>query len=445
MAPLELKELKIQFQELLEKGFIFPSVSPWRAPVLFVKKKDGTLRLCVDYRQLNKMTVKNKYLLPRIDDLFDQLKGASVFSKIDLRSRYHQLRIKDTDVHRTTFRTRYGHYEFLVMPFGLTNALATFMDLMNHVFQPYVDQFVVVFIDDILVYSKDWENHDTHLRVVLETLRKERLYAKLSKCEFWLREVSFLRHIVSEEGIQVDPKKVEVIIEWKPPRNVTEVRSFLGLASYYRRFVKGFSMTATPMTRLPQKNVKFVWSEKCQASYEKLKAFLTEAPVLTQPNYGKEYVIFSDASLNGLGCVLMQEGKVVAYASRQLKPHENNYPTHDLELAAIVFALKIWRHYLYEEKCFIYTDHKSLKYLPSQRELKLRQRRWMELIKDYDCVIDHHPGKANVVADALSRKSVQTLRALNAHLSLSDDGAIVAELVAKLDLLNQVLEAQKND
>ena len=445
MALVELKELNLQLQELLEKGFIRPSVSPWGAPVLFVKKKDGMLWLCVDYRQLNKMTVKNKYPLLRIDDLFDHLKGASVFSKIDLRSGYHQLRINDVDVHKTAFRTQYRHYEFLVMPFGLTNASAAFMDLMNPVFRSYVDRLVVVFIDDILVYSKDQEDHDTHLRVVLETLRKEQLYVKPSKYEFWLGEVSFLGHIMSEEGIRVDPKKIEVIIEWKPPRNVTKVRSFLGLAGYYRRFVKGFLMTAAPMTRLLQKNVRFEWSEKCQASFEKLKAFLTEGLVLTQPTYYKEYMIFSDASLNGLGCVLIQEGKAVAYASRQLKPYEKNYPTHDLELAAIVFALKIWRHYLYGEKCFIYTDHKSLKYLPSQRKLNLRQRRWMKLIKDYDCVINYHSGKANVVAYALSRKLVQMLRALNAHLLLSDDSEIVAELIAKPDLLNRVLEAQKND
>ena len=413
--------------------------------MLFVKNKDGTLRLCIDNRQLNKLTVKNKYLLPRIDDLFDQLKGASIFSKIDLRSGYHQLRIKDADVHKTAFRTRYGHYEFLVMPFGLKNAPTAFMGLMNRVFRSYVDQFVIVFIDDILVYSKDRKSHDTHLRVVLETLKKEQLYAKLSKCEFWLNEVSFLGHIVSKEGIRVDPKKIEVVVEWKPPRNVIEVRSFLGLAGYYRRFVKGFSMTAALMTRLLQKNVKYEWSEKCQRSFDELKPFLTEAPILTQPTYSREYVIFSDASLNGLGCVLMQEGKVVAYASRQLKPHEKNYPTHDLELAAIVFTLKIWRHYLYGEKCFIYTYHKSLKYLPSQRELNLRQRRWMELIKDSDCVIDYHPGKANVVADALSRKSIKMLKALNAHLSLSDNGTVMAELIARSGLLNQVLEAQKKD
>ena len=269
--------------------------------MLFVKKKDGTLQLCVDYRQLNKMTVKNKYPLPRIDDLFDQLKGAGVFSKIDIRSGYHQLRIKDVNVNKTTFRTRCGHYEFLVMLFGLTNAAAVFIDLMNHVFRPFLDRFVVVFIDDILVYLKDWEDHDTHLRVVLETLRNEQWYAKMSKCE-----VSFLGHIVSKEGIRVDPRKIEVILEWKPPRSVTGVLSFLGLAGYYKRFVKEFSMTATSMTGLLQKNVRFEWIEKCQASFEKLKAFLTEASVLTQQTFSKEYVIFKDDLLNGLGCVLMQ-------------------------------------------------------------------------------------------------------------------------------------------
>ena len=236
------------------------------------------------------------------------------------------MKIKDADVHKIAFRTRYGHYVFLVIPFGLTNASEAFMDLMNRVFRLYVDQFVVVFIDDILVYSQDQENHDAHLRVVLETLIKEQLYAKLSRCEFWLTEVSFLRHIVSKEGIRVDPRKIEVVIEWKPPRNVTEIRSFLGQAGYYKRFVKGFSMISAPMTRLLQKNVKYEWSEKCQKSFEKLKAFLTEAPVLTQLTCGKEYVIFSDASLKGLGCVLMQEGKVVAYASRQLSRMKRTTP-----------------------------------------------------------------------------------------------------------------------
>ena len=258
--------------------------------------------------------------------------------------------IKDEDVHKMAFRARYGHYNFLVMPFWLTNAPAAFMDLMKNVFQPFVDQYVVVYMNNILMYSKDMEDHDMHLRVVIETLRKEQLYAKKSKCEFWLREVSLLGHNVSKEGIRVDPSKIKVILEWKPSRNVMKVGSFLGLVGYYRRFVKGFLMTVASLTRLLQKNMRFKWSEKCQASFEKFKAFLTKALVLTQPTYGKEYVIFGDASLNGLGCILMQEGKVVPYASRKLKPHEKNYPMHDLELVAIVFELKIWRHYLYGEK-----------------------------------------------------------------------------------------------
>ena len=362
MAPTELKELKTQLQKLLDKGFIRPSVSPWGAPVLFVKKKDGTLRMCINYRQINKVTVKNKYPLPRIEDLFDQLRGASVFSKIDLRSGYYQLRVKEVDVPKIVFRTRYGHYEFLVMLFRLTNAPAMFMDLMNRVFRPYLDQFVVVFVDDILVYSKDAQEHEYHLRIVLQTLRENQLFAKLTKCDFWLKEVSFLGHIVSAEGIRVDLVKIEAIVNWKPPRNVTEVRSFLGLVGYYRRLVQGFSVITSSLTRLLQKGVKFEWDDKCQSSFKILKEILVEAPVLIQPTSSRDYTVYSDASRIGLGCVLMRDGKVVDYASRKLKSHEQNYPTHDLELEAVVFALKIWRHYLYGEKCRIFTDHKSLKY-----------------------------------------------------------------------------------
>ncbi|KAM1721715.1 hypothetical protein ACFX12_023218 [Malus domestica] len=414
MAPAELRELKIQLQELLDKGFIQPSSSPWGAPVLFVKKKDGTLRLCIDYRQLNRVTIKNRYPLPRIDDLFDQLKGACVFSKIDLRSGYYQLKIKEDDVPKTAFRTRYGHYEFLVMPFGLTNAPAAFMRLMNEVFQKYLDKFVIVFIDDILVYSKSQADHIRHLNLVLRKLREHQLYAKFSKCQFWLTEVAFLGHVVSAQGIQVDPQKIAAVENWEQPRTVTEVRSFLGLAGYYRRFVQDFSMIALPLTKLTRKDVKFEWDENCERSFQQLKYCLTHAPVLVLPDDSGNFEIYSDASLNGLGCVLMQHNKVIAYASRQLKNHERNYPTHDLELAAIVFALKIWRHYLYGEKCKIFTDHKSLQYLFTQHDLNLRQRRWMELLSDYDCSIEYHPGRANVVADALSRKPQGRLNALYA-------------------------------
>ncbi|GJS31462.1 reverse transcriptase [Tanacetum coccineum] len=390
---------------MLENGFIRPSVSPWGAPVLFVKKKDGSMRLCIDYRELNRITIRNRYPLPRIDDLFDQLQGAKYFSKIDLRSGYHQLRVREQDISKTAFRTRYGHYEFLVMPFGLTNAPAVFMDLMNRIFHEYLDKFVIVFIDDILVYSKSEEEHEQHLRIVLEILRQKKLYAKFSKCEFWLQQVAFLGHIVSADGIIMDPSKVEAITKWPRPTTVTEVRSFLGLAGYYRRFVEGFSRLALPLTQLMRKGEKFVWTDERQESFEELKRRLVSAPILTLPSGSGGFQIYSDASKKGLGCVLMQHGKVIAYASRQLKPYEVNYPTHDLELAAVVFALKIWRHYLYGEACDIFTDHKSLKYIFTQRELNMRQRRWLELLKDYDTNIQYHPGKANVVADALSRKS----------------------------------------
>ncbi|KAL5572587.1 hypothetical protein UlMin_022184 [Ulmus minor] len=372
MAPAELKELQTQLQELLEKGFIRPSHSPWGAPVLFVKKKDGTLRMCIDYRGLNKVTIKNKYPLPRIDDLFDQLKGAVVFSKIDLRSGYHQLRIKESNIPKSAFCTRYGHYEFLVMPFGLTNAPATFMDLMNRMFKVYLDKFVIVFIDDILIYSRSQEEHAEHLRMVLRTLVEHRLYAKFSKCAFWLQSVQFLGHVISKDGLSVDPAKIEAVSEWAAPTSVTEIRSFLGLAGYYRRFVEGFSTLAAPLTALTKKDRKFEWSDKCEQSFQELKRRLTSAPILVLPIDDAYFTVYCDASKIGLGTVLMQNEKVIAYASRQLKIHEKNYPTHDLELAA---------------------------------ELNMRQRRWLELVKDYDCEILYHPGKANRVADALSRKS----------------------------------------
>ncbi|KAL5544124.1 hypothetical protein UlMin_007908 [Ulmus minor] len=362
--------------------------------------------MCVDYRELNKVTVKNKYPLPRIDDLFDQLKGASVFSKIDLRSGYHQLKIKESDVPKSAFRTRYGHYEFLVMPFGLTNAPAAFMDLMNRVFRAYLDKFVIVFIDDILIYSRSREEHAEQLRTVLRTLSEHRLYAKFSKCEFWLDRVQFLGHVISRDGIS-----------WPVPTNVTEIRSFLGLAGYYRRFVEGFSTLAAPLTALTKKDRRYEWTDKCERSFQELKKRLTSAPILVLPTDVTDFTVYCDASRIGLGAVLMQNGRVIAYASRQLKVHEKNYPTHDLELAAVVFALKIWRHYLYGARCQIFTDHKSLKYIFTQKELNMRQRRWLELVKDYDCEILYHPGKANCWKE-------QVLEGKNVEFSVTTDGIL---------------------
>nr|GFA51096.1 putative reverse transcriptase domain-containing protein [Tanacetum cinerariifolium] len=323
LAPSEMKELSEQLQELFDKGFIRLSSSPWRAPALFVKKKDGSFRMCIDCRELNKLTVKNRYPLPRIDDLFDQLQGSSIYLKIDLRSGYHQLRVRDQDIPKTAFRTWYGHYEFQVMPFGLTNAPAVFMDLMNRVCKPYLDKFVIVFIDDILNYS---------LKAILGLLKEEKLYAKFSKCEFWIPKVQFLGHVIDRRGIHVDPAKIESIKDWASPMTPTEICQFLGLSGYYRIFIEGFSKITKSMTKLTQKAIKFNWGEKEENAFQMIKQQLCSAPILALPEGSEDFVVYCDASHKGLGAVLMQREKVIAYASRQLKVHERNYTTYDLEL-----------------------------------------------------------------------------------------------------------------
>nr|GEZ03663.1 putative reverse transcriptase domain-containing protein [Tanacetum cinerariifolium] len=330
--------------------FIQPSSSPWGASMLFVKKKHGSFHMCIGYRELNKLTIKNRYPLPKIDDLFDQLQGSSVYSKIDLRSGYHQLHVREKDIPITAFRTRYGHYEFQVMPFGLTNAPTVFMDLMN----------------------QNKEEHEEHLRIILELLQKEKLPSK----------------------------------GWTAPKTPTEVRQFLGLVGYNRRFIAGFSLMAKPLTMLTQKNKTYEWGKEEKEAFQLLKDKLCSAPILALPEGvllfwhcqkdPKIFVVYCDSSLKGYGAVLMQREKVIAYASRQLRTHEENYMTHDLELGAVVFALRLWRHYLYGVKCTVFTDHKS-QYILEQKELNMRQRRWIELLSDYDCEIRYHSGKANVI------------------------------------------------
>jgi hypothetical protein len=296
--------------------------------LLFVKKKDGTPWMCVDYRSLNEVTIKNKYPIPRIKDLSDQMKGANIFSKIDLSSGYHQLKIWLSDIRKTAFRTRYGLYEYTVMSFGLMNAPAYFMYLMNKVFMEYLDKFVIVFIDNILIFPKMMVEHEAHLRLVLEKIRSNQLYAKFSKCEFWLTEVAFLGHVISTGGVTVDPGKVKDVLNWMPLTTASEIQSFLGLAGYFRRFIKDFSKIAKPMTKLLEKNKAFKWTKECQSSFAELRECLTSAPVLVLLDLIKKFDIYCDASCQGLGCVLMQEGQVVCYASRQLRKHEENYPTH---------------------------------------------------------------------------------------------------------------------
>ncbi|CAA7062265.1 unnamed protein product [Microthlaspi erraticum] len=385
----------------------------------------------------------------------DQLRGATWFSKIDLASGYHQIPIDEADVRKTAFRTRYGHFEFVVMPFGLTNAPAAFMRLMNDVFREYLDVFVIIFIDDILVYSRSQEEHATHLRLVLEKLREQKLFAKLSKCSFWQREMGFLGHIVSAEGVSVDPAKIEAIRDWPRPSSATEIRSFLGLAGYYRRFVKGFATMAQPMTKLTGKDVPFIWSAECEESFSQLKEMLTTTPVLALPEPGKPYMVYTDASGIGLGCVLMQEGRVIAYASRQWQGSERNRPTHDLELGAVIFALKIWRSYLLGETVQVFTDHKSLQHIFTQPMMNARQTRWVEFLADYQVSINYHPGKANLVADALSRRrydsaverdveslvgEISTLR-----LCAISHEPLGLEAVDQADLLSRIRVAQQSD
>ncbi|GJX03319.1 putative reverse transcriptase domain-containing protein [Tanacetum coccineum] len=305
------------------------------------------------------------------------------------------------------------------------------MDLMNRVCKPYLDKFVIVFIDDILIYSKDEKEHEEHLKAILELLKKEQLYAKFSKCEFWIPKVQFLGHVIDSRGIHVDPAKIESIKDWASPKTPTEIRQFLGLAGYYRRFIEGFSKIAKSMTKLTQKGIKFDWGEKEENAFQLIKQKLCSAPILALPEGSEDFVVYCDASHKGLGAVLMQREKVIAYASRQLKVHEKNYTTHDLELGSVVFALKIWRHYLYGTRCTVFTDHKSLQHILDQKELNMRQRRWLELLSDYDCDIRYHPGKANVVADALSHKErIEPLRVRALVMTIG------------LDLPKRILEAQ---
>ncbi|GJV43895.1 reverse transcriptase domain-containing protein [Tanacetum coccineum] len=343
----ERHALRLPISTVTQFGGVTDCLSPWGALVLFVKKKDGSFRMYIDYKELNKLTIKNRYPLPRIDDLFDQLQGSQFFLKVDLRSGYHQLRVHEDDIPKTAFRTRYKHFEFTIMPFGLTNTPTVFMDLMDRVCRPYLDKFVIVFIDDILIYYKTREEHIDHLRLDLELPRKEKLYAKFFMCEFWLREVQFLGHVINSNGIHVEPSKIEAVKNWKAPRTPSEVRSFLRLAGYYRRFIENFSNIAKSLTILTRKCKTFDWGEEQELAFQTLKDKLCNAPVLALSDGPEDFVVYCDASGLGLGCVLMQRSKVIAYASRQLK---------------------------------------------------------IELFSDYDCEIRYHLGKANVVAYALSRK-----------------------------------------
>jgi hypothetical protein len=407
----EQNELKTQLQYLLEKGFIQPSKSPYGAPVLFVRQPDGDgwkMRLCVDYRALNKVTVKNRYPLPLISESLDRLRDARVFSKIDLAKGYHQIRIAEDDIPKTAFRTRYGHYEWTVMSFGLCNAPATFATLMNNVLRDFLDDFVVVYLDDILIYSKTPEEHDQHVRAVLSKLRQHQLYGKPSKCDFFQEEIKFVGHIISKDGIRTDPKKIDAVRKWPKPTTLTDLRSFLGFCNFYRRFVRDYSKIATPLINLTKKT-PWRWTDAQDDAFEQLKTAMTTTPVLAVPRMELPFHITTDASDYAVSAVLEQDQgnsrQPVAYISRKLNPAEIKYPIHEKELLAIVWALKEWRFYLDgRHVTAVETDHESIKYFATQPNLSRRQARWADFLAEFNLDIRYLPGKHNFVADALSRR-----------------------------------------
>jgi len=415
MSQPELEELRKQLNDLLERGYIQPSTSPYGSPVLLVKKPGSTaMRLCVDYRVLNSQTLKNAYPVPPMHDLLDRLHGMKVFSKADLASGFWQVRLDPESVPLTAFRTRFGLFEFKVMPFGLCNAPATFQRLMNDIIVP-LDGFAVVYLDDVLIFSKDHESHVEHVEAVLKLLREHKLYARPNKCEFGRRKIKYLGHYVSGEGIHVDPDKIKSIMEWPTPKNRKDVLQFKGMCEFYRRHVKDISKIAAPLTALTG-NVPWHWGEIEEKAFNGLKEALSKAPILAPPDYSRQFIVTTDASKFAIGAVLSQgEGidmRVVAFESRKMTDCETRYDVHDKELLAVIHALKKWAHHLRGRRFVCVTDNWATKYIQTKPHLNQRQMNWLGTLADYDMDIVHRPGKTNIVADALSRRPDYSLNAV---------------------------------
>lgn len=374
-------EIEKQVLEMLSASLITPSVSPFASPVLLVKKKDNSWRFCLDYRRLNSLTIKNKFPLPVVDELLDELAGTKYFSKLDLRSGYYQIRMLTTDEHKTAFKTHHGHFQFRVMPFGLTNAPATFQCLMNSMFAPYLRKFVLVFMDDILVYSKSWEDHLQHLELILRLLQQHQLCAKLSKCSFATTQLDYLGHIISAEGVATDPEKTRVMADWPIPSTLTEIRGFLGLTGYYQKFVKNYGIMAKPLTVLLQKGVKFEWSPQAHQAFCDLKETMFSTPVLTLPDFIKPFTIETDACATGVGAILSQDGHPVACYSKALGKVNQRLSIYEKEFLAIMMAVDRWRPYLIRGPFVIKTDHKALCHLDDQSlDTELQKKAMTKLI-----------------------------------------------------------------
>ncbi|RVW54072.1 Transposon Ty3-I Gag-Pol polyprotein [Vitis vinifera] len=405
MNPTEHAELKRQVDELLTKGFIRESLSPCGVPALLTPKKDGSWRMCVDSRAINKITIKYRFPIPRLDDMLDMMVGSVIFSKIDLRSGYHQIRIRPGDEWKTSFKTKDGLYEWLVMPFGLTNAPSTFMRIMTQVLKPFIGRFVVVYFDDILIYSRSCEDHEEHLKQVMRTLRAEKFYINLKKCTFMSPSVVFLGFVVSSKGVETDPEKIKAIVDWPVPTNIHEVRSFHGMATFYRRFIRNFSSIMAPITECMKPGL-FIWTKAANKAFEEIKSKMVNPPILRLPDFEKVFEVACDASHVGIGAVLSQEGHPVAFFSEKLNGAKKKYSTYDLEFYAVVQAIRHWQHYLSYKEFVLYSDHEALRYLNSQKKLNSRHAKWSSFLQLFTFNLRHCAGIENKVADALSRKTL---------------------------------------
>ncbi|GJY98756.1 putative nucleotidyltransferase, ribonuclease H [Tanacetum coccineum] len=400
LGPTEVGRVK----ELVSKGHVRESMNPYVVPALLTPKKDGTWRMCVDSRAINKITVRYRFPIPRLDDLLDQISGATIFTKLDLKSGYYQIRLRPGDEWKTAFKTREGLYEWLVMPFGLSNAPSTFMRVMNQLFRPFIGKFVVVYFDDILIYSASFNEHVTHVRQVLTLLRKDSFYAATKKCVFMTPKVLFLGYVVSGDGIQVDESKVAVVQEWPTPTTITEVQSFHGLASFYRRFIPNFSSIMAPLTDC-MKGKSFVWTEEAELAFQVVKEKLTTAPILILPDFSKVFKLHTDASKVAIGRVLSQGGRPVAYFSEKLTEPKSRYATYDLEFYAVVQAVKHWCHYLFHKEFVLFTNYDFLRHIHTQDKVSQNHGRWLAFLEKFTFVVKHKTSVSNRAADALSRRS----------------------------------------